>query len=523
MRYRILACALASFALAGACLAANPASPHQEKTPQVRIVTRLVTLNVIVQDKNGRPVAGPSRKDFSVYDGGRKQKIAYFETPNPQEAGRPFVQEPPDVYSNIGAGGGPPGVIIILVDSLNMDFTAQYYAREAVIRFLEQIPPNQRVAIYLLGMHLTVLHDFTSDVAGLITALRKSHVDLSHEIGRSTRIPPMPEPPGLAGQALQALNASIKQGAGMQGTYFGYLRFDITLGALNQIAERVAGAPGRKSLIWLTGSLPFCFCEADQSLGPSQSREVNATRRLLSSENLAVYPVDARGLMVGESSTDFAMKEVAKATGGVAFHDTNDILGSVRRAAQDADDSYVLGYYPSGVKWNGKFRKVEVKVSRPGLRVRTQSGYYATATLPVQVGNLAQIAKEPLEETAVPLTVKVAPEPPSKPRRIRLFVAFDPKNIHLADSSLGRVASLELGLFQESATGKILASRVEGFKLLANGAPSERPGKESLGLTVPVPLFPAASRLVLVLRDETTGAIGSIDIPLEKYQREPAR
>lgn len=504
-----------------------------------------MTLNVVVQRKKGLPAAGLSRNDFSIYDEGRKQEIAYFEGPSAQETAKPFAQGSPDVYSNLGVGGAPRGITIILVDWLNMELFTRDRARDAVIRFLREVPPDSRVAIYMLGMHLTILHDFITNVASLVAALHKRTGGFSHETESTTRARlPASAAAALSLTVLRRIEAGIDRTNGMQESYFRSNRLEITLRALDQIGQRVAGAPGRKNLIWLTGRLPFCLCGTDQTdLRPTSLRAVRATERFLASVNLAVYPIDARGVIarqlgnwgqnngappiVPQASPTMrtAMEEVAKVTGGTAYYDTNDIMAAIHRASKDADDTYILGYYPSRVKWNGKFRKVKVKVDRRGFRVRTQTGYYAVPTLPAQPGNLAQIATEPLEETAIPMAVKVVPGQTGKQRRITLLINLDPRNIRFANSAGGQVAALAVGFFEESADGRIVGFDAGNFNLPARGAPGKQTEDEPLVFPKPVslPLLPAAARLVLVVHDEATGVSGSISIPLENYQQQPAR
>ena len=97
------------------------------------------------------------------------------------------------------------------------------------------------------------------------------------------------------------------------------------------------------------------------------------------------------------------MKGLAAETGGVAFFNTNDIGGAVRAALDDSRVAYELGYYPAIGKWDGGFRKVKVKVKRPGAHVRTRSGYLADYLEP---------GEAPLETRAIDLTVRVEPTQP---------------------------------------------------------------------------------------------------------------
>src|SRR5262249_33083627 len=125
---------------------------------------------------------------------------------------------------------------------------------------------------------------------------------------------------------------------------------------------------------------------------------------------IAIYPVDARGLVpssyfdasssgrdnLGRSlsrpgrlgaamsqesaqlqAVHGTMNDMAERTGGRAFYNRNDIDGAIRQSVRDGSTYYTLAYYPSNKKWNGKFRKIQIKVNRPGVKLRHRLGYYA--------------------------------------------------------------------------------------------------------------------------------------------------
>src|ERR1035441_8940974 len=120
---------------------------------------------------------------------------------------------------------------------------------------------------------------------------------------------------------------------------------------------------------------------------------------------MAIYPVDARGLMVIQAyqasvsdapsnqltswlaaigNAQITMEELADRTGGKAFYNTNDIAGSVRKAIDDTKVSYVMGFYPEEADIDGKYHELRVQVpGRKGLELRARQGYYAGDKAPV--------------------------------------------------------------------------------------------------------------------------------------------
>ena len=97
----------------------------------------------------------------------------------------------------------------------------------------------------------------------------------------------------------------------------------------------------------------------------------------------------------GAPETFVTMRLLAERSGGKAFYGTNDISGAIRQAMNDSRVTYTLGYYPAGVKWDGSFHELRVKVAAPGAQVRARTGYYAfpDAPLPTPRNDRALIAK----------------------------------------------------------------------------------------------------------------------------------
>src|SRR5262249_32395794 len=111
------------------------------------------------------------------------------------------------------------------------------------------------------------------------------------------------------------------------------------------------------------------------------------------------------------------MQMVAEATGGRVFT-SNDIAGAVRRAIDDSAFTYVLGYYPTATKWDDTFRRITVKVSRPGVNLRYRTGYFASKDVPTL--SLSTLARNPLDATALRVAVRLTGEGRSRNATVRL-------------------------------------------------------------------------------------------------------
>ena len=219
----------------------------------------------------------------------------------------------------------------------------------------------------------------------------------------------------------------------------------MTIAALVTIANHIGSLKGRKSLVWISGSFPisigyerFDFDWLNDT-GVKFDRDIVRAGQALTDGNIAVYPVDARGLLgsdVGSATNDSGedasgpldpdthgqtrtapanidtLRLMADRTGGKAFYGTNNIAGAIRHAIDDSRLTYTLGYYPEHGKWDGSFHEIKVRVKSPGAQVRARTGYFAlpepaAAPLKSVQGVVAQTAISQLEGTGIGIRVQV--------------------------------------------------------------------------------------------------------------------
>jgi VWFA-related protein len=526
-----------------AMLAAIPAfsksrqEKKQKRNATIAVTSRLVNVDVVVTDKQGNPVPGLTQKDFTVLDDGKPQQIALFSEASTRAPVRPPMTLQPDVYTNLldKHGGVPPSVTIILLDSLNTALEDQSYARDQVFRFLRQIQPGDHIALYTLGKRLHVLHDFTTDASSLIAAL--SHYQPSKE-AQMQAMPVQPIPvageSGFEGRIIAQINSFVRSATEKQQYVVRENDQEITYLALDAIAEHVAGIPGRKNLIWVVGGLPWCFCSPGARSPDAYSftnsayfrYPIEPTLQHLAKANVAVYPVDARGLMGWPFSGGMGlpMQNLAKLTGGLAFRNTNDIMGSIRKAVDDAKSSYLIGYYPRHHDWKGEFRKLRVLVDQPGWEARARSGYYANPEAPLSQkpkdirAVLASMAWSPLDATDIDFAARVIPVPSNAAREVNVTVRFDPHGIRFTSNNGNETASLQYAVFELDGKGNILTGTDKPANVTVSEAEYQLGLKEGMGFSFIIPLFTKAEKLSIVLRDEETGVAGSLHIPLANYR-----
>jgi VWFA-related protein len=272
----------------------------------LRITTHLVQVNVIVNDKHGNPITGLGQKDFFILDNGKLQEIRAFSA----ETNLPFAPSrtplPPDTYTNRPEEqtNVPASVTVILLDALNTEAADQTLARKQVIRALREIQPQEYVALYWLGNGLHILHDFTTDASILRQVLAGYESKSPRQLDNSELADPSlntPNPSTPAGQTSerQAFRLAFDQRVANQSTRD---RVRATVSALVAIANHLGTRKGRKNLVWVSSSFPVSLgydkfdLNWTNDTGEGFDDDVRRAASALTDANIAVYPVDARGL-----------------------------------------------------------------------------------------------------------------------------------------------------------------------------------------------------------------------------------
>ncbi len=520
----------------------NPqSSPHSTAQP-LRATTRLVQVSVVVHDKHGNPITGLTKDDFVVLDDKKPQAIQVFSMRTNDVPTTAPPSLPSGTYTNRiqQRAGVPTSVSVILFDGLNTEFADQAYAKQQVVKFLRtQIQPQDRVAIFSLGRDLRVLHDFTTDASSLLAALNAYAGKKEPELAASA--------PQVSDNPNPGVRAFLDNAYQHEANFFVADRVHRTVDALTQIANHVGTLPGRKNLIWVSGSFPFSIGYENVEPTPTDAKELFANdieiaARALNNANLIVYPVDARGLMTfdlgadasrtlpGQASQRFhppstsnfdTMNTLAQSTGGRAFYNTNDIFGAIREAIDDSRVTYELGYYPAGINWNGSFHEIKVEVKRSGTHVRARKGYFALPepklTPQSRQTVIASTATSPLEATGIGITIHAQPIGASSERKLHTVLAFDPHEFNFEIRNEKWAATVDTVYLQLDDQHKIVDALDQTFHLDLLPATYERFLKIGITNTKDVAIQPKAIQLRVILRDASNGNIGSVDVPLAQY------
>ena len=549
------------------CFAAGAPLEPQQPSPQanpddvasIRVTSHLVQVNVIVNDKHGNPLTGLSQKDFSVFDNGKRQEIRGFsaETNLPSAPSRTAL--PADTYTNRPEEltDVPASVTVILLDALNTEAYDQTIASKQVIRVLKAIQPQEYVALYWLGNGLRILHDFTSDASALREALATYDSKSGRELDNSK----------LADPSLNTTNPSTPAGQGFERQAF-RLAFDqrvanqsirdrtrATVAALVAIANHLGTRRGRKNLVWVSSSFPINLGRDKFDLnwtsdtGDDFAGDLGRAARALSQAEIAVYPVDARGLLgtdatatgddLGDHVPDPAdpdthlpthaapetfetMNLLADRTGGKAFYGTNDVAGAIRHAIDDARVSYSVGYYPSAVEWDGSFHEIKVKVAVSGAQVRTRSGYYAIPDAPGprpknDQALIRQLAASWLPATGIGLHLTAHASEDFSTPTLTALVQLDLHEIQMQQKAGHWTGTVQSVFLQLDDVGHVLQADDRTFHPDLDAATFKRALDSGISDSRQVRIVPNAAQLCIVVRDLGNTKVGSIYLPLAKY------
>jgi len=516
------------------------ASSQKTQSSQViRTATRLVQVNVVVQNKNGTPITGLKQEDFTLLDNGQPQKIAFFSANTPASA--PALPLPAHVFTNRAdlKGQDPGATIVILFDTLNTDFGDQSFAREQVLRFLRSFKPQDHVAIFALTTDLLLLHGFTEDAAALSSSVDRftprllAAFDASHP--RDFHVPALSNDPFFTNFENRVNNVN-----GEIADFRIADRFRITYSALVAIANYVGSIPGHKSLVWISGGIPIQiglenigvadrenFSLANSGV-PGAVGDMTGLARELNRANMAIYPVDVHGIDVDDSSPAFFMRQnlrdtfrlLADKTGGKAFYGTNDVAGAIGSAFEDGRYTYTLGFYPDHGKWDGKFRDISIHLAVPEAYLRYRRGYFAlpekSEREKVVNAELHDAAISALDATDLGITVFCKILPPASAHVVQLRLGVNPKQFLLHEKENHVTGALDLVFLQKDSSGKILAAEKQHVDVNFNHQEYESLVKSSLVLQRRLTMDSNSTELRVLVRDEGSGSVGSVTVSISK-------
>jgi VWFA-related protein len=387
------------FALLAALAAQQP--PVQEQPAQFTANSNLVIVDVVVRDKSGKPMEGLKQSDFTLLEDGKPQKLSVFEfqklshepQPSPKLTLADELKLPEAPKTTITAE--QPGqsqyrdkrLMVFFLDFSSMGMNEQLRAQEAALDYVNKhITKDDMVAIMLYASTVQVLTDFTNN-RDVLTNILKSL--------------PIGEMSELAGLADTGDDNGQDTGAAFVAdeTEFNIFNTDQKLAAIEQASRMLSTLPEKKALIYFSAGV--------SKTGIDNQAQLEASVNAAAKANLAIYAVDARGLMAdppgaaaskaGPRGTTLynggfynsqratindsqeTLYTLAADTGGKAFFNSNDLADEIVQAQEQMRSYYLLGYYSTNPAKDGRYRKITVKLNNKLLSAKLEHrpGYYA--------------------------------------------------------------------------------------------------------------------------------------------------
>jgi len=564
---------------------AQQATNEELSIPSVRVTTRLVLVSAVVTDKSGQRIKDLKADNFTILENGKPQKITafHFESRGFESTPKPAPTMPPNIYTNRPEYNMPQGPLtIILLDGMNTAVTDQQSARTQVLKYLAtQLQPGQRVSVYTMASSLNLMQDFTDDVTVLKAAVEKFTPQKSIELQRAEIDQLLPTihttgDVGVHGGADQARSTllHISDFLHDQKTFEDKERAQRTIAAMKLLSRRLAGYPGRKNLVWVSAGFPIALTSQVQRLSTdsdtlAQGANDSAGERVednfesdlhelaaqLTDAQISVYSVDARGL-VGSGTEDASRQGTNAAgflrtgaeygaalrsggealqrsqdtlltlsteSGGRLFKNGNDLAGAVATSVADGSAYYLLGYYPDNKNWDGKFRKIQVKLDKPDLEIRAREGYFARDASQWAKSKdktrdnelAASMALGMPSETMVIFDSRVVPPEPSSKMKVPIQFLVNPLTVAGEQTSDGgRHYVIEFHVAAYSSEGKLVAQKNNAIDAPIKGDQLQAFMQRGIPFNTDLDLGPGRYRLRLVVRDGRTGYTGSTEIPL---------
>jgi VWFA-related protein len=395
----------------------QPGQAQQQAPAAVfRSSREVITVDAIVRDKSGAVVRGLTADDFEIREDGRPQQILNFSFEEIREKA-PTRIETAELLAGVdeklqeqvrptGSASPAPAaapaaaplnaesmagrrLITLLFDTSSMQPDDVQRAVDSAQKYVsEKMSPADLVAVVTINSSLNVLTDFTADRARVASAL----ASLGYTEGTAT---PPPDASTVASD--EAAAASTDDTATTDTSDMDMFNNDIRLRALKTIADTLAPIEQKKSIIYFSAGM--------QRSGQDNQVELRSAINSAVRANVSFYPIDTRGLQAvvpggdarqasGRGNAMFSGRGVAQQydtlagsqdtlttlaanTGGRAFTDTNDFGEAFARVQNDMSAYYLLAYSSSNTVHDGRYRRIEVRVKRSGLKVESRTGYYA--------------------------------------------------------------------------------------------------------------------------------------------------
>jgi VWFA-related protein len=520
----------------------QPAVPASAPAVKFSATSNLVIVDVTAKDpRTGQTLDNLTEKDFTVLEDGKPQKIAVFEhqmlklepappPPPPTLETRTELPESPRTQIATASQGQvqyhDKRLLVLFFDFSNMAVPDELRAQEATLKFLDtQMTESDLVAILLFTTTVQVKCDFTADRDQLKTIIQNLPIgDLTDLADAADTGDDNEEDTGAAFVADQ--------------TEFNIFNTDRKLAAIEDAVHKLASLPEKKVLIYVTGGL--------SKTGIDNQAQLEASINAAVKSNVAIYPIDARGLMAdppGGSASKGASRgagafngsqynsqrasinnsqetlaTLAADTGGKVFLDSNDLSLGIVQAQQQFRSYYIIGYYATNNAPDGKYRKITVKLKNDlSAKLEFRQGYYADKVWRKFTGADKEMALQQALSAADPVTdLPLALE--ADYFRITPTAYFVPVSLRIPGSAIPLADKHNGGETEFDFVGSVMDERkaVVGtvrdyIKVKLDSGDKERLPRRNFHYDAGFTLSPGHYRIRFLVREQQSGKMGTFD------------
>ncbi len=522
------------------------------ETPTFKAQVEYVEVDILATDQAGRPVRDLTKDDLQVFEDGKRQTISSFARVDipVERADRPLFQPDPiepDTVSNERPFNGR--LYVVVLDDLHVNALRSQQVRNAAKQFIQRnVSANDLMAIIYTGGRSDWNQEFTGNRRLLLAAvdrfmgqkLPSATLNKSQEFYRQR---------DLLGSSDQLNSRTIDDPDDMERAF----KARNTLTTLKNVADWFGGVRGRrKTLLWFSEGIDYDISDIIRGYGQTASQasslidDIRETVASAQRSNVTIYGVDPRGLTtLGEDTIGVtalgdqdspgnglglgglqnelmiaqnSLRTLAEETGGFAAVNTNQFGTAFQRIVEDNSAYYVVAYYPPSNKRDGKFHKIEVKATRPGITVRARKGYQAPrgkAPAPAKDGKasaeLIEALGSPIPVSGLGMRMFAAPFKGTAPNAsVLLGVELLGKNLALAQDG-----KLELTYVAVDDKGKQRAGSTDS--LTTNLKPDTKARVQQTGFRIlnRFDLPPGRYQLRVASRDAVGAIAGSVGYTLE--------
>ncbi len=545
----------------------------------LRTTSRLVDVAVVAYDAKERPVTGLKAKDFQIFDNGRQEKVQFFSKVGAESLpvaapARDHNSSQPEYSNRATIPESPRNVeqsetTILLTDSSNVAFGDLSYTRTEMLRFLKNVPDDERIGLYVLRRYgFDVLLEPTADHALVAATLTKwmpkaqdlanaqaeeernrAHFDWVHSISD-----------------LASLNGNVGGDADPASPLDPRLR---TMGSnpardvlslFRGLARHLSAIPGHKSLVWIASDNVLADW-SDQAAGTERQASPESTLApgtddALNDAHISIYPLDASQLEAGGISADLRernivpvgktsrspelavlgdadpvmkpgritaqmqqdvhpiqgiFRDLAEATGGRVFRRSGDIAGELDKVVADGRAAYSLSFTPDFPADNAYHHLTVKVVGRNDLKLRYRTGYLYGKEPATMKERFREAVWQPTDMSEVGVT--------ATPERT---VNFFELKLNIAATDLGMAQQNgrwvdKVDVFVVERDDSTMHAKLNGKRLGLNLKPAtyQQLLHDGMAFEEHVALAETSSNLRILVVDENTGRMGSVTVPVK--------